>query len=150
LKIEPMHAFARSLGWEAWTSVIGLRADEASRVVRARANAEEFETKVFPLHRARIGKAHVLAWWRAQPFDLHLQPHESNCDLCFMKGAGIRAAILAEHPEFAAWWIEMERVVGGVFNHNGPSYARLADFVERQGRLPFDTGDTVTECACTD
>lgn len=150
LKVEPIHAFARSLGWESWTSVIGMRADEPLRVARGKANAEEFESKAFPLHAAGVTKSDVLAWWRAQPFDLQLQPHESNCDLCFLKGAGIRAHIIEKHPELTAWWVEMERVVGGRFNDRGPTYERLADFVARQGRLPFDTGDTVTECACTD
>src|SRR5690606_41875185 len=55
LKIRVMRDFARSLGWESWTNVVGLRADEPGRVGRALDPERKRErwTNVCPLAEAR-------------------------------------------------------------------------------------------------
>ena len=110
LKIETAIAYARSLGWETWTDAVGLRADEPARVAKRRASnaTDATRTTVCPLATAGITRADVDAFWRTQPFDLRLQPGESNCDLCFMKGWRLRQRIVADHPKASAWWERME------------------------------------------
>lgn len=118
LKVQPMTDFAASMGLVpgSYAEVIGLRNDEGHRILKALHNAE-FVKKgkvwvprvpprkvVFPLAKAKITKADVMAFWRSQPFDLQLEPWEGNCDLCFLKGRGIRKRIIRENPEFAPWW----------------------------------------------
>jgi hypothetical protein len=46
-------------------------------------------------------------------FDLQLDQHEGNCDLCFLKGAGKIQRIMRARPDLADWWIQMETVIEG-------------------------------------
>ena len=111
IKILPLSGLAASLGWEtgAYTEVIGLRYDEGHRILKGMANAEKFGRKcAYPLSSARVTKADVMAFWRAQDFDLGLEPWEGNCDLCFMKGRGIKKRIIRQNPGVAAWWANNE------------------------------------------
>jgi hypothetical protein len=85
-------------------------------------------------------------YWRLQPFDLQLQSHEGNCDLCFLKGLGKRRQIIRDRPDLAEWWIEQERRTGGTFRADTPSYADLA----AQGDLFAASDAELTECFCTD
>lgn len=81
-KIIPARDFMRSHGFDHWTSVMGLRFDEPARVSRVRDREPGEWDVACPLYDARVTGADVLAFWRAQPFDLALRPHESNCDGC--------------------------------------------------------------------
>lgn len=101
LKVEVSQRWARAQGWEAWTDVVGLRADEPARVAKRRAaNAtDEERTVVCPLADAGITREDVDRWWASQPFRLDLKRGESNCDLCFMKGWLWRSAGLWDGPE---------------------------------------------------
>ena len=124
LKVLPLFALAESFGWAAGTyqEVIGLRADEPMRVLRSYESAKfkwDRKTKQqvprvpprlvrFPLSLAKVEKADVMAFWRAQPFDLQLQPHEGNCDLCFMKGKVLRKRLIRDVPGIADWWNKQE------------------------------------------
>lgn len=157
LKVLPIAAWARAQGFEAWRNVVGLRRDEASRVAKVRArnatSAQEWET-VCPLYDARVTRADVTAFWRAQGFDLALKSYEGNCDACFLKGDRIRARIVRERPDLAAWWIAQERRVGGTFV-SGDSYTALVDRVRRLPLLPMDLDPSAEApvsiaCACTD
>ena len=156
LKVLPIAAWARAQGFEAWRNIVGLRRDEASRVAKVRArNAtgeQEWES-VCPLYDARITRADVVAFWRAQGFDLALRSHEGNCDACFLKGDRIRARIVRERPDLAAWWIAQEQRIGGTFV-SGDSYTALVDRVRRLPMLPMDLDPTEDAaggaCACTD
>lgn len=152
LKIEPAAAFMRSRGYTHWTSLIGLRHDEPKRVATVRARDHGQWDAECPLHAAGVTKANVLAFWRAQPFDLRLQSHEGNCDLCFLKGRKVRERIMRDTPDAAAWWIEQEMRIGGRFHAHEPGYARTLDVVRRLPMLPMDLdGDTeAITCNCTD
>jgi len=157
LKVRVLRDYARGLGWGAWDNVIGIRADEPSRVAKSRANTARQWTTIMPLAEAGITERDVLAYWRAQPFDLGLNPGEGNCDLCFLKGAGLISAIIERRPDLAQWWIDAENTprlplkpAGSRFRVDRPSYAELADAVKRQDRFDFGERDALIDCMCGD
>jgi 3'-phosphoadenosine 5'-phosphosulfate sulfotransferase (PAPS reductase)/FAD synthetase len=148
LKIRPMRDFMRARGFEHWTNVVGIRADEPRRVAKMRASQETRRERwdiALPLADAGVTLADVDTFWRAQPFDLQLQPHEGNCDLCFLKGLQKRVQIIRDRPDLAEWWIEQERRIGSTFRNDQPSYAAIA----AQGDM-FGPADDLIECYCHD
>ena len=187
LKIRVMRDFAFSLGWTEWNNVIGLRADEAHRFDRAFRSSGDGEGKQIsllnpripmelkprksrphdawnhlaaPMIEAGVTRQTVLDFWAEQPFDLQLRPDESNCDLCFLKGAGKISDIIREHPGMADWWIKMETVglskvtgKGGTFRKDRPDYAHMAEAVRLQRPIDFGAFDDMMTCgtnACTE
>jgi hypothetical protein len=68
LKLRPMTAYLRSIGWEAgsYDTAIGIRADEIDRL------QPDFRKLriTYPLARWGVRKADVIAWWQKQAFDL--------------------------------------------------------------------------------
>lgn len=139
LKVEVLNGFAASLGFEGgeYAEVIGLRYDEGLRIMKGMANAEKFGRRcVYPLSKAKATKADVMRFWSAQPFDLGLEPWEGNCDLCFLKGRGLRKRIIRDDPSRADWWAEQERLTGGFFDKRD-RYVGLVDEVRRSPTL-FD------------
>lgn len=121
-----------TLGWERWTNLVGLRADEPGRVERIKRPSRDRWTVVAPLATEGVTTADVAAFWRMQPFDLGLKGKwEGNCDGCFLKG---RAAILRmahDYPERMKWWAEMEAMPRGTkginrrFRKDREDYATL-------------------------
>lgn len=187
LKIRTMRDWAWGLGWKEWTNVIGFRADEAHRFDRAMRTSGFAEGKQMsllaprvpkhlreytkkphdawnhptaPMIRANVARQDVMDFWAAQPFDLQLKPHEGNCDLCFLKGAGVSSAIIRERPQLAKWWIAQEERIlsrvsghGGQFRYDRPVYRRLLEGVENQAPLDFGPFDDMMSCGlngCTD
>lgn len=148
LKIRPMRDWMRAQGYEHWTNVVGIRADEPRRVARMR-EAEQKRSErwdiALPLADAGISVEDVAAFWKAQPFDLQLQPHEGNCDLCFLKGLGKKQTIIRNRPDLAIWWAEQEDRIGATFRHDQPSYRQML----AQPGL-FTDEDALTECYCHD
>jgi hypothetical protein len=140
LKVRPKTAFALSLGWERWNNAVGLRADEGHRILKFFASNEgnQQERLKVPLGNAGVTVQDVMAFWAAQDFDLGLRPWEGNCDLCFLKGRGIRKAIIRERPELADWWSEQERLTDGFFDRRD-RYAALVAEVAAQPSFDFDT-----------
>lgn len=162
LKIRPMSFFAQSLGWEEWTVALGLRADEPSRVAKARAReAREKWYNGFPLASAGITKRDVTDFWAQHNFDLAL-PNVGgvtplgNCDLCFLKGAAQISAIMRDHPDLARWWMQAEaeaearasKPSGARFRQDRPSYAAMFDAVQRQEAFDFGDADEINDCFC--
>lgn len=152
LKIRVMRDFARSVGFERWNNVIGLRYDEGMRVMKALARNDEGKerfTAVMPLSKAKLTRRSVEAFWKAQPFDLGLKSYEGNCDLCFLKARAKLDAIIREQPGSAQWWIDQEKAVGSQFVIER-SYADLAATVRDQGFLfdqpPPDDDEHDVEC----
>lgn len=139
LKIMVMRDFARSLGWDQWTNIIGLRYDEGMRVLKALARNDEGKERwkcAMPLAKAKVTRQAVMAFWAEQPFDLQLKSYEGNCDLCFLKARNKLAAIIRENPGIERWWTEQETIGKGRFVTEY-SYADLARDVRNQGHL-FD------------
>ncbi len=111
LKIRVMRDFCRAMDWKRWDSVVGLRADEPTRVARAHAaNAagKERWRAVMPLYVAGVANRDVRAFWAEQPFDLQLLPFEGNCDACFLKARPKLLEIERTAPGTLDWWIKQE------------------------------------------
>ena len=166
LKSARIEAHARhTLGLKAWHSVIGLRHDEPSRVQRMRAKDCGSATgarAVLPLDDARVTEADVLAYWRAQPFDLALEGHAGNCDLCFLKKRSKLLHLIRKRPRLADWWIAQEDAAAAADTRldrfrksEHETYRALRRVALGQGDLflgPPETGysSEETDCACTD
>lgn len=161
LKMRASSAYMRAQGFEEWDSAIGIRADEPRRVARMMDPGRDNSNgvPVLPLARANVTKADVLAFWRAQPFDLQLDPQGDfgNCDCCFLKARQKIVRALITEPWRADWWIEQESAEhGATFRNDRPPYRDLkreALFYARQ--IPFDFGnaandDSLIDCMCGD
>lgn len=150
LKIRVMRDWMLAKGVREWDRIVGLRRDEPRRVASATASGHEKGDTLCPLYDAGITEADVLAFWRAQSFDLALNPWEGNCDLCFLKSQSKRVRVMRDRPDLATWWLDHERG-GREFRPGEPSYATLAR-VAAQPRLPIfdDPTEDALPCACTD
>ncbi|WP_223644311.1 phosphoadenosine phosphosulfate reductase family protein [Corallococcus sp. EGB] len=158
LKVRVMKTFMLAQGYEHWTNVVGLRADEPGRVANGRATeGKERWDLAYPLFDAGIRKDDVILWWKKQPHDLQLRSWEGNCDLCFLKGQSKRLRIMEDRPDLAEWWIARERDLGASFRVDTPTYAALLHQAQYQGRffsndlfneqLPDDPTD-LGDCVC--
>lgn len=164
LKIKISNRYARHvLGWTpkagGYTNCIGIRADEPRRVARICPDKKSSpgEEPYLPMAKAGHTLRDVESFWSRQPFKLELQPHEGNCDLCFLKGQGKLVRILQDAPHLADWWIEKERMFhgktrlfeAGRFRKAAPSYAATLEVARRPGL--YDGCDIDTpDCRCTD
>lgn len=162
LKIRTQQRYIESLGWERWTNAVGFRADEMRRVQKACARDESGKDKfrsIAPLATAGIVKADVMAFWRAQPFDLQLQQHEGNCDLCFLKNRAKLREIMWDRPDLAEWWIAQERKAREEFGAtegagfrppDRPDYRHLFETRTKQLGLDLEEPDALELCYCGD
>lgn len=161
LKVLTMHRYLKFIGWTEWDSFLGIRADEPARVARiTRNDYGPHETKCAPLARIGITKKDVGEFWKRQPFDLGLPNFNGvtmhgNCDLCFMKPASQVASLVAEKPERAIWWVQMEDLAlsskpsGARFSKDRPSYAQMLEFSKDQIDM-FDQNEEAIPCFCGD
>jgi len=157
-KIRTNQRYLKSIGWNRWINAIGLRADEPKRVERLlTTNRHNNEDAFTPLDEAGLELADVQAFWKSQPFDLQLESHEGNCDLCFLKGKGKILRIMKEKPELADWWIKMERLSlsskksGARFRSDRPSYAGLLAESKQPSLFDeFECDELSEACHCTD
>jgi hypothetical protein len=138
LKVNPLFALMlHLLGLEPgqYEEVIGLRYDEGMRIFRGMDNAAKHGRSVsYPLSKAKVTKETVYSFWNDQPFSLDLDIWEGNCDLCFMKGKGIRKRIIRDDPAAANWWKSIEATIGGQFDKRD-SVQELADQVQSNPML---------------
>lgn len=141
------------------------KAEDAEAIGRVR-----YEYRL-PLADAGVTEAEVLEFWLGpewssildewrvtgqrpdfeppQGFDLGLQPHEGNCDVCFEKATWKRVECIASRPEDAKKWIEDEKAYGTRYRQGGRGYEHEADLARRHLPL-FRVEDTAGECLCTD
>lgn len=148
LKIKPMERFAAQQGWDGWDVVLGLRADEPSRLAKMRGT-----NRVMPLATAGITKRDVQAFWKAQNFNLGLPTVNGttpagNCDLCFLKGAATTMGLIRANPELADWWVEQEARIGATFRKDRPPYKAMKEAVLAQRSFDFGDVDQLIDCFC--
>lgn len=151
LKVLPIQKYMKSIGLEDHLTVVGIRADEPRRVAKQKAKPDY----LVPLADAGVTVEDIRDFWATQNFGLNLPmmpngvSNASNCDLCFLKGMGIKSSIIREKPEAADWWAEQERKIGGTFRKDQPNYAQMKIIASDQGQL-FDFDDESIPCFCGD
>ena len=145
LKVLAINRYLKSIGISDYITFVGVRADEPRRVAKIRKQ----EDKYLPLADANITEKDVWEFWDKNGFDLKLPKASgaSNCDLCFLKGAGIIRGLINEKPDRAIWWADMEKKIGATFRSDRPSYAEMSKYQRDQSKL-FD--DPTVECFCGD
>ena len=136
LKREPIAAFARHfIGWKAWHSVIGLRADERKRVLKMLARncgSATGEWAALPMNDANVSEAKVQEFWAKQKFDLELAQGEGNCTFCFLKGKKKLLYLMRKFPQQAQWWLAQEMKVKNRTNEAGEKTESLKRFREHE------------------
>ncbi|MFH8652283.1 phosphoadenosine phosphosulfate reductase family protein [Sphingomonas paucimobilis] len=141
LKVQVCADFMEAQGYEKWTNVIGLRADEMRRVAKKDQQNEAGKspwTTVMPMVRAGHRKGDVRKFWFGsltpgdavaiqrdfgsaaaatlpQGFDLGLEEWEGNCTLCFMLSYPVLLHRIRRDPAEPLWWSHMERIGNGTF-----------------------------------
>lgn len=134
MKILASKRYLRSIGWRAWTSAIGIRADEQRRL--GKPDRDRWITWT-PLANAGVTKEDVIEFWARQPFDLGIPTDcviGGNCDGCFLKAELSIAMLHHTHPDKAAWWECQEGIVAQLTNSDG-----LAQFSKRYSRASMRT-----------
>jgi 3'-phosphoadenosine 5'-phosphosulfate sulfotransferase (PAPS reductase)/FAD synthetase len=149
LKVRVLREFCQSLGWTAWSNVIGLRYDEGHRVMKALARNDEggqTYTTVMPMAKAKHTRRDVMEFWKRQPFDLGLRSYEGNCDLCFLKGRPLLAAIIREAPHRAEWWMDQEEAAKGSFRKDTTYLETAVGALSQTHMLGILDGEHDAEC----
>jgi len=143
LKILTIDRYMKSIGVDDYLTAVGIRADEPRRV----AKMNDKENYHCPLAIASVTNQDVRAFWDSMPWDLETpSPSYSNCDLCFLKGHGIKMSLIRDgvNPD---WWIEQEKKVGGLFRSDAPSYKAMKEYSGEQINM-FE--DESIPCFCGD
>ena len=155
LKVRPVRDWMRFKGYDRWTALLGLRADEPNRVANMRKPLKEKWSVEMPLADAGVGKRDVEFFWRQQDFDLKLQniggkTPLGNCDGCFLKSEANRAFLARYYPERAKWWDDMEKKVGNTFQRSDNKYASdWATLIKNAGLQPDWVFDEENDVYCT-
>jgi len=158
LKIRTIHKFLKNKGWDHNENMdwVGIRADEQRR-------AAKIQRERIPLVTAKVDSQQVGEFWKNQDFDLGLpnyngKTYHGNCDLCYLKGEKQTLSLIAEKPERAIWWANMEEThinkainQGGKFRKDRPTYRQMYDYVLAQKDMFVDIGDEeAIACFCGD
>lgn len=145
LKVVTIDRYLKSKGVEDYSTAVGIRADEPRRVAKMRKK----DGYITPLADAKVTTADVIEFWRDQSFDLNLPASGfySNCDLCFLKGYGIKQSLVREQPSLAEWWDEQEKRIDARFRSDQPSYESMIIASTNQDDL---FGFESTPCFCGD
>jgi 3'-phosphoadenosine 5'-phosphosulfate sulfotransferase (PAPS reductase)/FAD synthetase len=146
LKVLAIDRYMKSIGFDEYCTMVGIRADEPRRVAKMKNNKSE---KITPLATSNVTEQEVWDFWNKNNFDLKIAKVSgaSNCDLCFLKGGKIIQGLIRENPDRAIWWAAMEKKIGGTFHKDRPSYQELLKFDQSQQNL-FD--DESLACFCGD
>jgi hypothetical protein len=168
-KIETMKQYMLSLGYEKWTNVVGLRADERPRLLKQvlrNLTGKERWRSACPLAVGGVIKRHVMRFWLGdnqwgtdrrhplpQGFDLGLDEHEGNCDGCFLKGYLVLAHIERKRPGTLNWWIEAEAEVTALTGKSSGanfiteySYADIQRLARSAAELPGLDDIEIEDC----
>ena len=160
LKIRAVARYLKSIGWEEWTAMVGIRADEQRRAAKLKADRKA-ETPVAPLAMDGVDIAQIEAFWATQPFKLELTTFNGktwagNCDLCYLKPAGQILSLIQEKPMRAVWWAKMEMLAATITDGNAnrfridrPSYSEMLEYSRKQTDM-FDPDEEGIACFCGD
>jgi len=113
-----------------------------------------------PLFTSKVSVQDISEFWQKQSFNLELPTYKGrtlagNCDLCFLKPANQIATLIAEKPERAIWWANMEALAlaskpsGATFRKDRPGYASMMQFASEQLTVFDDTEEGIA-CFCGD
>jgi 3'-phosphoadenosine 5'-phosphosulfate sulfotransferase (PAPS reductase)/FAD synthetase len=150
MKIRPIKKRMLEHGHKEWANIVGIRADEPMRVARMRAPTGQRWDNVVPLADAGCDEPEVMAFWKAQTFDLRLIQNEGNCDLCPLKAVRKRVDIVKRRPDLLPWWIAQEKRAGQTFRPNGDTFEKLQLRVLNELPTPSDDADDIGDCICHD
>ena len=107
-----------------------------------------------PLVLAEVHRADVIRFWNNQPFDLRIDSHLSNCDLCFLKGQHHIVDLLTREPHLADWWIAREDEIGQTFFSTKRKQGGYRDLLAAAQAgfavVPEQAADEDDLCNCTD
>lgn len=152
LKVSTIKRWVKSeIGWDRWSNVVGLRADETARLEdrRIKESADTWHMpwrSAFPLADAGATVLDVMRFWRGQPFDLRLRDKaEGNCDGCFMKSSHALGEMFRRYPDRMAWWVQKEATLGTKTMVHGRSFAGIERLARDQGVLPWDDAQPCLE-----
>ena len=145
-----------------YLAFIGIRGDEVRRASKMNNTIQDGQERYLPLYIDNVTALDVYNFWSKNTFDLNLPNNKGvndlgNCDLCFLKGTGIKQSIIREKPELANWWIEQEEAltkeVGkpAFFRKDAPSYKMMQTIAIEQTSIFDDIFDDETiPCFCGD
>tara|TARA_R100000329_G_scaffold136694_1_gene117500 strand:+ start:175 stop:912 length:738 start_codon:yes stop_codon:yes gene_type:complete len=145
LKVLTIERYLKDQGITDWETAVGIRADEPRRVAKMR----QKEGYLTPLADKGITSNDVIEFWKSQKFDLNLpvSGFYSNCDLCFLKGYGIKQSLVNENPSLANWWAGQEEKINARFRSDQPAYK---DMIAVSGAQTDLWGYESIECFCGD
>lgn len=140
LKINPIHKYIKSLGFNEYYTAIGIRSDEMQRINWENANKKKY---IYPLAiDFRINKNYIRKFWDKQCFDLQLKDYEGNCDMCYKKSNRVLMTLILENPNMINWWNKMESKYGTdegyTFFRGNNSTLDLIDMAKRPFRKAVD------------
>ena len=147
LKVLTIERYMKSLGINQWTTFVGIRADEPTRVAKMKMK----EDYLVPFSKDKILKKDIIDFWNNNNFDLDLPAHGdfSNCDLCFLKRLSLKKTIIKEDSERAIWWMDQEQKVNHFFRADHPSYRQMYENAGKQQDF-FGADDETIACFCGD
>ena len=174
LKTMPAsHFMRRRMKVKKYHNVIGLRADEQSRLGKAAKSHSNKKAHlktsthvlgtIYPMATADVTKADVDAFWAGNDFDLGIESWKGNCDLCFLKQNSNLMEVLRNEPERAQWWIDLEEKVKNIKKNRKVALRdrRLQNFCDipmRQMLAEAEHSESIfkpeddagIDCLCTD
>jgi len=151
LKVIPIKKYMQSIGFDTYTTALGLRADEPRRVAKIRGDTTR--DIALPLADANATEETIMSYWKQSEFDLMLPNNDKafgNCDLCFLKSQSRTERVIEHEPTKANWWADMEELVGAKFRKDRAMYKDLLVQVTTQGKLFQDQLDDSRPCDCTE
>jgi 3'-phosphoadenosine 5'-phosphosulfate sulfotransferase (PAPS reductase)/FAD synthetase len=150
LKIRVMKKWMMAYGYEYWTNIVGIRADEPKRWRKINKTPPERWEVDLPLVDAGVTVEDVRAFWSRQDFDLGIAGDwEGNCDACHLKMPWKVARVFRDWPERAQKWLAREARAGKTFRPRGPSIEQLVQ-LSKKPIVVEDDGDEIKCTACTD